>query len=99
MPGWSGGEIGIHAALKMLSARAGVGSSPTRTTMERKCVEPTVVGKSGGRAPCPDIFKVGFLDKGKCFNCPKVKGILPSRIPVSKADSDAWEVRRWLGYS
>lgn len=67
--------------------------------MERKCIEPSVVEKSGGKASCPPNFKAGFLDKGKCSNCFKVKGIFPPTIPLSKADSDAWGVRRRLGYS
>ena len=67
--------------------------------MERKCIEPTVVEKSGGRASCPSNFKVRYLDRGECFNCPKVKGILPPTIPLSEADSVAWDVRRRLGYS
>ena len=67
--------------------------------MERKCTYPPLVEKSSGRSPCPDVFKVRFFDKGECFRCTKVIGILPTTRPLSKADSDAWGVRKRLGYS
>jgi len=67
--------------------------------MERKCVEPTVVQKSEGKAVCHPRFKVRYLDNGEYGECPKVKGILPPRIPLSTADSVAWGVRKRLGYS
>ena len=67
--------------------------------MERKCIEPTVVEKSGGRAICNPRFQINYLDQGACNKCPKAKGTLPPTISLSKADSDAWDIRRRLGYS
>ena len=75
------------------------GSNPVRVTMERKGIEPTVVEKSGGRAICNPRFQISYLDQGACNKRPKAMGTLPPTISLSKADSDAWDIRRRLGYS
>ena len=66
---------------------------------ERPCTVPKVFVNSSGRAICTPKWKARYLDQGVCDECPKVKGILPLRVPASKADRDAWAVRRGLGYS
>ena len=67
--------------------------------MERKCIVPKVIERSGGKAICSDVFKSRYLDKSNCNKCPKYNGILPATVSLSKADSDAWDIRRRLGYS
>ena len=70
--------------------------------MERdiKCSYLKIEESSRGRAKCPPKLRTIYFDKNNCEGCSKVRlNDIFSSPSRSKADNDAFAVRRLLKYS